>query len=237
MIDPATGWFEIAEIPSRRADDVINILEFSWLTRYPRPTEIILDRGKEFAAEVQRTIKNEYGIIKKLITTRNPQANSVVERVHQTIHNMTRIWGIRSKEDLDKDFRWLGVLSAVRQAVVSTVHTTTRATPTQLVFGRDALLNVSFVADWQYIKERKQKLILQNNKKENKTRREHTYSVGDRVMVKEDPNRKHGSDRWSGPYTLTQVNDNGTVKLSKVAPNGGAVIQTWNVRNIDPCMD
>ena len=32
MIDPATGWFEIAEIPTKRADDVINILEFSWLT-------------------------------------------------------------------------------------------------------------------------------------------------------------------------------------------------------------
>jgi transposase InsO family protein len=237
MIDPATGWFEIAEIPTKRADYVVNILEFSWLTRYPRPTEIVLDRGSEFAAEVQRAIKDQYGITKKLITTRNPQANSVVERVHQVIHNMIRVWGIRTKKDLDKDFRWLGILSAVRQAIASTVHTTTRATPSQLVFGRDALLNVSFVADWQYIKERKQKLILQNNKKENKTRRPHQYQVGDRVMIKEDPNRKHGADRYSGPFTLTQVNNNGTVKLSKVARRGGAVIETWNVRNIDPCMD
>jgi hypothetical protein len=104
MIDPATGWFEIAEIPTKKADDVVNILEFSWLTRYPWPTEIILDRGKEFAAEVQRTIKNEYGITRKLITTRNPQANAVVERVHQVIHNMIRTAGIKGKSDLDSDF-------------------------------------------------------------------------------------------------------------------------------------
>ncbi len=79
MIDPATGWFEIAEIPTKKADDVVNILEFSWLTRYPWPTDIIMDRRKEFAAEVQHTIKNEYGITRKLTTTRNPQANDVVE--------------------------------------------------------------------------------------------------------------------------------------------------------------
>jgi hypothetical protein len=237
MIDPATGWFEIAEIPTKKADDVVNILEFSWLTRYPWPTEIIMDRGKEFAAEVQRTIKNEYGITRKLITTRNPQANAVVERVHQVIHNMIRTAGIKGKSDLDPDFRWNGILSAVRQAVTSTVHTTSRATPTQLVFGRDALLNISFQADWQYIKERKQKLILQNNKRENAKRIPHEYDVGDRVMIKQDSNRKHGSDRYTGPFSIIQVNNNGTVKLSKVAPNGGAVIETWNIRNLDPCMD
>jgi hypothetical protein len=43
------------------------------------------------------------------------------------------------------------------------VHTTLRAKPTQVVLGRDAILNVSFEADWQYIKEHKQRLIVQNN--------------------------------------------------------------------------
>ena len=64
MIDPAMGWFEIAEVPTKQADNVVNILEFNWLTRYPWPTKIIMDRGKEFAAEVQNTIHNKYGIKK-----------------------------------------------------------------------------------------------------------------------------------------------------------------------------
>jgi hypothetical protein len=93
---------------------------------------------------------------------------------------MIRVQNIWDKNDLNKDFGWTGILSTVWQAVLSlAVHTTTRATPTQLVFGRDALLNVSFQADWDYIKEQKQHCILQNNKRENAKRIPHTYNVGD----------------------------------------------------------
>jgi hypothetical protein len=48
-------------------------------------------------------------------------------------------------------------------------------------------------------------------------------------MVKGDPHRKLSGARFSGPYTVTQVYDNGTVQLSK-ATNGGAVLTTWNLR-------
>ena len=236
MIDPATGWFEIVEISTKRADYIANYLEINWLSRYPRPTEIIMDRGREFAAEVTAELRDDYGITKKLITTRNPQANAIVERVHQTVHNMIRTCDITDNRDLDPDFGFDGILAAVRAAVNRTVHSTFRATPTQLVFGRDALLNVSFEADWHYIKERKQKRILQNNKRENQSRIDYTYSIGDRVMVKNDPNRKHGEDEYIGPFTVVQVNDNGTLRLRKTANNGGAVEQTWNVRNITPCL-
>ena len=114
------------------------------------------------------------------------------------------------------------------------MHTTLRATPTQLVFGREAMLNVNFEADWHCIKERKQKRILQNNEAENKNRKEHTYSIGDKVGIKQDPSRKHGEPHNRGPYTVTKVNDNGTVQLREDAQDGGAVYQTWNIRNIFP---
>ena len=141
---------------------------------------------------------------------------------------------IRGKDDIDPDFGWTGVLSAVRHAVRSLVHTTTRATPTQLVFGRDALLNVSFVADRQCIKERKQHRILQNNKRENQTRKDYEYKIGDLVMVKDDPSQKLEGKRFMGPYTVTNVFDIGAVQLTK-ATNGGAVSQTWNIRLLKPC--
>ena len=101
------------------------------------------------------------------------------------------------------------------------------------MFGHDALLNTSFLADWHYIKERKQNLILQNNKRENKTRIDHTYAVGDQVMVAADPDRKLEGARFVGPYTVSQVYDNGTAKLTK-ATTRGAVSQTWNIRNLRP---
>jgi len=70
------------------------------------------------------------------------------------------------------------------------VHATSRATPTQLVFGRDAMLNASFQADWQFGKEHKPWLILQNNKRENAKRTPHAHDVGDVVVVKAGAKRE-----------------------------------------------
>ena len=111
-----------------------------------------------------------------------------------------------------------------------------RATPTQLVFNRDAIQNVGFEADWLYIKERKQRLIKQNNQRENAKRIPHAHQVGDQVVVLQDPNRKHGQDYFQGPQTVTKVNTNGTVQLKKSSTtrSGGAVYQTWNIRNVFP---
>ena len=104
----------------------------------------------------------------------------------------------------------------------------------QLVFNRDAIHNVRFEADWKYIKDRKQRLILQNNKRENKTRIPHTYAVDDKVKVLTGHKRKHGHEIYEGPYTITKVNANGTLGLRKVTPRGGVVDQTWNVRSVAP---
>jgi transposase InsO family protein len=81
MIDPATGWFEIVKVPTKQADYIANLLEFNWLSCYPWPTEIHIDRGSEFAAEVSAALNKEFGIKRKLITTRNPQSNSIIERI------------------------------------------------------------------------------------------------------------------------------------------------------------
>ena len=47
MIDPATGWIEVRSVPEARADLVTNQVELVWLTRYPLPNKITVDRGKE----------------------------------------------------------------------------------------------------------------------------------------------------------------------------------------------
>ena len=40
MIDPATGWLEIAPIKEKRADNIANVVEQTWLTQYPWPVQI-----------------------------------------------------------------------------------------------------------------------------------------------------------------------------------------------------
>ena len=231
MIDPATGLLEIAEIKTKSADVVANVAETTWFTRYPWPEKVICDRGREFMAEFATMIKQDYNVKRKLITTRNPASNAIIERVHQTIGNMIRSFQVQDLQiSPDSDFSWTGILQAVSFAVRSTVHTTTRATPMQLVFARDAILPIRHIADWKYIRDRKQHSINKNNLKENKTRRRHDYVVGDQVLLKNAQSTKFGTDTYGGPYTITSINtDNGTVKMSK-----GNVTDTFNLRNIVP---
>jgi len=146
MIDPVTGWFEIAEIPAKSADVIADTFERMWLVRYPCSAEVIMDRGREFMAEMQRMLRNDYGIHRKLITTCNPQSNSIVEHAHQTVHNLIASQNITSKKHLPHG-TWAGLLSTVAFAPWATVHTTICATPMQLVFNRDAIHNVRFEAD------------------------------------------------------------------------------------------
>ena len=79
MIDPATSWFEMKEIPTKRADYIADIVEQVWLTRYPWPTKLIFDKGPEFMAEFAEMITKDYGILRRGTTTRNPQANAILE--------------------------------------------------------------------------------------------------------------------------------------------------------------
>ena len=50
MINPATGWFEMAQIPNKTAAEIADITEKTWFTRYPLPQRIVFDHGTEFMA-------------------------------------------------------------------------------------------------------------------------------------------------------------------------------------------
>ena len=228
MIDPATGWFEMKQLTNKEAITVANIVEQQWLTRYPWPQLITYDKGTEFLAEFKEMIKEEYDFKVKGITVRNPQANAILERIHQTIGNMVRTFKM-SETHLDKEDPWSGILAATMFATRATYHTTLQATPSQLVFGRDAILNTQFKANWNYIKERKQKLINENNKRENSKRVLHNYKIHDKVLLKRDDKAKFNRNPWEGPFTITQVHKNGTVQIKR-----GAVYQTINIQLIKP---
>ena len=155
----------------------------TWLTRYPRPEKVICDRGTEFMAEFRNMITNIYGIKQKVITSRNPQANAIVERVHQTLGNMLRTYRINHTK-LDEENPWTGILTAIAFAIRATVHTTLKYSPMQLVFGRDPFFNIKNEVNWQLVNENRKKRAVKNNENENKKRIPYTYKIGEKVLVK-----------------------------------------------------
>ena len=88
MIDPATGWFEIAEVHSFDIEDVkkgntqyidktsariSQVFNQVWLSRYPRPRRVILDNGSEFKKDFLVLLK-DFDVKSTLTTVENPQA-------------------------------------------------------------------------------------------------------------------------------------------------------------------
>jgi hypothetical protein len=228
MIDPATGWFEIFQYDDKCSITVANIVEQEWFSRYPWPTQVTFDRGSEFIGQdFQKMIKEDYGVTAKPITVRNPQANAIVERVHQVIGNIIRTFELENNY-LDEADPWKAILSATAFAVRSTYHTTLQKTPGQLVFGRDMILNVKHEANWEFIRARKQNIIAKNNKAENAKRIAHTYAVGAQVLLRRGTENKYETP-FKGPFTILKVNDNGTVRMQ--VKN---VEDTFNIRRLTP---
>ena len=223
IVDPLTGWFEMHLFGDKKSITVANIVEQQWLSRYPWPTQITFDRGSEFIGhDFQDMLKNDYGITRRPITVRNPQANAIVERIHQVIANIIRTFELQTNY-LDEDDPWAGILAATAFAVRSTYHTTLQKTPGQLVFGRDMIFNIDHLANWEHIRARKQKIIEKNNQNENAKRTPHTYQVGDQVMLKVGTENKY-EQPFSGPHRILQVFTNGTVRLQM-----GAVADSVNI--------
>ena len=124
--------------------------------------------GKDF----QKIIKENYGI--KPITVRNPQANAIVERIHQVIANIIHTFKLENNYS-DEDDPWKGILSATSFGIHSTYHMILQKMPGQLVFGRDMILNIIHRANQEYVRQKKQERINKNNERENKKTIPHNY--------------------------------------------------------------
>ena len=63
MIDPATNWIDICSVPEAKADLVANQVKLAWLTRYPLPNKITVERVKELLAEFKTMMANYYVLL------------------------------------------------------------------------------------------------------------------------------------------------------------------------------
>jgi acyl-[acyl carrier protein]--UDP-N-acetylglucosamine O-acyltransferase len=79
--------------------------------------------------------------------------------------------------------KWMIKIHVYHFNIRSTFHTTLKATPGKLVFGRDMVLPIKFMADWGAIEQQRQKEMGHNNRKENAYRISHDCKVGDKILL------------------------------------------------------
>jgi len=162
MIDPVTNWFEIAKIDTKSSEEAQRIFDSTLLARYPRPQEIGFDNGSEFKHLFKELCQN-MGIKEKPTPDYNPQANAIIERIHQVLGNQLRSFELEERALTTDEKMFEPFLTACAYALRCTQHTTLKATPGQLVFGHDMILPIKFQADWALLAQRKQDSINDSN--------------------------------------------------------------------------
>ena len=227
----ATKWFEIQ--PMKKIDSSLakETFETMWLNRYPKPERVVHDNGKEFNGAIFQEMLKERGIKSVPTTVRNPQSNSVVERIHGILNNIARVSGAPVHEVLDIERPFDRFVSDCAYAIRSTINTIMQASPGQIVFGRDMIMPITFNVDWNIIRERRQQQAIRENNRENARRLDYPFTVGDYVFLSKNDTRgnKHARKR-DGPFLLKEINQtNGTVKIDK-----GGYTEVVNLRRISP---
>jgi hypothetical protein len=81
--------------------------------------------------------------------------------------------------EMDEKYTWGPFLSSAAYAIRSTFHTTLKATPGQLVFGRYMVMPIKFMADWGAIEQQRQKEMGRSNRRENASRISNEHSFRD----------------------------------------------------------
>ena len=115
-------------------------------------------------------------------------------------------------------------------AIRSTYHTVLKASPGAAIFGRDMLFDIPFLADWNKIGDYRQRQTDLNTARENRSRRDWDYKVGDQVLLRKDGILRKSESRYeSDPWTITSVHTNGTIRVQC-----GTKSERLNIRRVIP---
>ena len=256
MIDPASGWFEVVQLPTEillgdsvaRDNDgrkgkqtpendpyfdkssamIAKLVNKTWFSRYPRCSHIVYDNGSEFKLHF-KSLCESFGLKRKPTSVKNPQANAILERIHQTFAVMMRTAELDMADSVEEsdieDF-----LDNASWALRSTYHTVLKASPGAAIFGRDMMFDVPFLADWNKIGDYRQRQTDRNTARENKARVDWDYKVGDKVLLRKEGILRKSETKWQkAPWTIVQVHTNGTIRIQC-----GTKFERLNIRRVTP---
>jgi hypothetical protein len=144
----------VEEIFDKTSEHIAWLINKTWLSRYPRCCYIIYDNGSEFKLNFE-CLCITYGIKRKPTTVKNPQANAILERLHQVLAQML----CTAKLDMAKTVTPDDVdvfLNNAAWAICATYQTVLKVSPGAAIFGHDMLFNIPFIADWNKIGDYRQ---------------------------------------------------------------------------------
>jgi hypothetical protein len=143
---------------------ISTLVNRTWFSRYHHCQHIIYDNASEFKLHFE-ALCDSYGIKRKPTSVKNPQANAILEQVHQIIMMMLRNAEIDMATSVAPSDIAMFLTNAA-WAIWSTYHKVLKASPDAAIFGKDMLFDIPCIADWNKLETiGNTKLILTPNVK------------------------------------------------------------------------
>lgn len=194
-----------------------------YFSMYSRPRRVISDRGTSFTSLAFGEYLLERNIEHVKIAVASPQANGQVERVNRTIYAMLS----KVTEPINHS-DWAKMLEQAEFALNNTIHTTTKKTSSQLLFGVDQRGKImDKLTEFLQGKQPRENLIdLEEVRKESsnaivrsqvknadyfakKNKPPKTYNEGDFVVIRHidttTGSNKKFIEKYRGPYVVHKV--------------------------------
>lgn len=222
VIDAFTKFTKLFAVNSTGTKEV-QVCLGKYFATYSRPRRVISDRGSNFRSLEFGEFLLKHNIEHVKVAVKSPQANGQVERVNRVITAMlSKITEQVSHSD------WVKMLEQAEFALNNTVHTTTKRTASQLLFGVDQRgevidelteflqekQTVAYDCDLERIRSEASLAILKSQERNAKYFAEKhkppkTYNEGDFVVIRHvdttvGTNKKF-DEKYRGPYLVHKV--------------------------------
>lgn len=202
------------------------------------PNYIHTDRGSNFISYFTKSFLQQLGCRSICTTAFRPQANGLCERLNQTLCRTIA----KLARDKNERHEWDRYLNQALLVLRTLVNSSTGYSPSQLLMGyqmitpglwqapirdfvegeyeEDVAKRVQFVQDELVTirkiarmrsDEAKAKNAIRYNVRVQEFKR--PFQVGDQVLLKENVLENKFSDKWLGPFVISQVKANGTYLL------------------------
>jgi hypothetical protein len=202
------------EIFDKTSERIARLVNKTWLSRYPRCCYIIYNNGSEFKLNFEHLCET-YGIKHKPTRIKNPQANAILECLHQVLGQMIRTSELNMAETITPDDVNV-FLDNAAWAIHCTYHTVLKTSPGAEIFGRDMLFNIPLIANWNKIGDYRQGQTDLYTARINSKQVDYDYKVGDKVLVTQESILCKAESPYSKePWTITTVHTNGTIRIQR----------------------
>lgn len=223
--DDLTKYSQAYALPDHTAETIAKVFVKEFVCKFGIPKSILTDQGADFTSKLLTEVSKLFKIKRLTTTAYHPQTNGSLERSHATLAEYLRHFIREDQNDWDNwiDFAMFSYNTAV--------HTSTKFTPHELLFGSKPSLPSSITAQPEFkysyddyiddltLKLRKSREIAKNNLIDSKIKnkeyydrkcRIEKYQIGNKVYVSNESNKigksKKLSPQFTGPYEIIEIN-------------------------------